>query len=81
MRTPDLEDIKIETDDTDHFWFRCPSCGTIMKVTNHYDSQTNQVIFLLECQICKGTGSRKISLGTFHTLESLKGPTPNTHAN
>ena len=60
----ELENIKVVTDDTDHFYFECPHCGTYLKVKDSWEK--NRVIyFLLECLTCKGTGVRKIPLDSF----------------
>lgn len=67
-----LENIKIQTDDTDHFYFICPDCGVFMKVTESYTKENLRcTVFLLECQLCKGAGVRKNYWDTFHKIENL----------
>lgn len=66
MKTRRLENIKIETDETDHFHFICPDCGTKMQPYEVY-TQNETTYFLLRCNICKGSGIRKINHGSHHT--------------
>ncbi len=63
MKTRSLENIKVETDDTDHFRFICPDCGTAMTVSDCYTKTPGSktlTYFILRCGTCGGGGVRKI---------------------
>lgn len=67
MKTRSLENIKAETDDTDHFWFVCPDCGVRMKVSDGYNRivgfDKTITTLILKCPTCGGSGVRKIVWG------------------
>ena len=67
-----LENIKITFDDTDHFHFVCPDCGVIMQVVDVSEIKPERTtLFIARCEVCKGTGHRKINWNTFHKPEDL----------
>jgi len=66
MKRRHIEDIRIETDETDHFSFMCSHCGVSMDVSDCYlkEEPKKCTWFILICPMCNGVGHRKVYWGS-----------------